>query len=345
MSDKHEEYTLTPPELADLFGITVQAVHKLIKTKDVKTIRSGRQIGIPSSEIHRLVLDKGHKYPQEVIAFQIVKGGVGKSSLSHALAVRANQYGARVLAIDLDQQGNLSQAFGLDEDGLKTMVDHIEEGIAFESLIHSVTPNLHVIPSNMNNSTLDYYMGSNSRLNIQNAYRTPINTIRNRYDLIVIDCPPAINHSNTAAALAADRVILPVNPDKFSLEGLRISVEELNTINSQFGHDMKLNIVLNRFDQRKTLSHECLQLLNSDKTYQPLLYPCFIRDNQDIANATVKGTSVFQLYNRKSPAREDLDIFARVVLGFMPKEEPQAKEDEKAKPLPQAKERVVEAQV
>src|ERR1700690_3413651 len=107
---------LTPPELMDLLGgITIQGVYKALRTHQIATeLASTRRRIVHPTGIRKLLTERGFVFPRQNISFQIVKGGTGKTSLSFALALRASHYGARVLAIDFDQQGNMTRSFNVD---------------------------------------------------------------------------------------------------------------------------------------------------------------------------------------------------------------------------------------
>ena len=106
--------SITPSELTGtLGGMTIQGVYKALRSLQIPTeATSTRRKLIPSRGIRKLFEERGFIYPKQNISFQIVKGGTGKTSLSYSLAVRAYQYGARVLCIDFDQQ-----VFGVEFSG------------------------------------------------------------------------------------------------------------------------------------------------------------------------------------------------------------------------------------
>lgn len=318
METVREEYTLTPPELKDILNMSVQGVHHILKSQKIKTILDNKKHKIISNAVRQIFVSRGYKYNNEVIAFQIVKGGTGKSSLAHSLAIRANQYGARVLCIDLDQQGNLSQALGVTDPNYDTILDIIkkDDPIDVEQVIIPITETLHLIPSNMNNSVLDKVIQIEQGP-LQYIFKDVIDKIRNNYDYIIFDCSPAISSTNTAAALASDRIILPVNPDQFAFEGLKITIEEISKLNNKYKRSapLLLNILFNKFDARKSASSDYLRLLMAHDVYKNMTLKTFIRDNTDISNSIRKKLSVFD-GTRNSYIREDLDILCKEIMGL-----------------------------
>ena len=246
--------TITPLELADcLGGMTIQGVYKALKTHNIPTqITNNRRKIIPPEGIRRLFEERGFQYPKSVISFQIVKGGVGKTSLSFCLAVRASHYGARVLAIDLDQQGNLTRSFNVEARDRPVWLNLFRDKVPVQNAIVELSDCLHVIPSNLNNSRLDTEL-TQSSTNLKDLIRDIIEPIRNNYDLIIIDCPPAINKINTAVTCASDIVIIPINPDLYAMDGLDYTISELNRIKKGFKLDFDYRIVWNKYDARERL--------------------------------------------------------------------------------------------
>jgi chromosome partitioning protein len=315
MDTLREDYTLTPPELKEILNLSVQGVHHTFKANSIESVLIKRKHRVKSAQIRKLFLARGYTYHQEVISFQVVKGGTGKTSISHSFAIRANQYGARVLCIDIDQQGNLTQAFGVDSTNFDTILDVIKNKQSLTDIILPITPSLHLIPSNMNNSVLDRYLQV-EREPLEYIFTDMLNKIRNQYDYIIFDCPPAISCANTAATLASNRIIIPVNPDKFSMEGLKITVEEAARLNAKYKKTSPcINILFNRYDARKSSSSEYLKQLMSNDVYKDLMLNTFIRDNADISNFIRHKESIFDS-TKNSYAREDLDLFCREIMGL-----------------------------
>ena len=305
---------ITPADLADILGgITVQGVYKVLKVHNIptETTNTNRKLISPLG-VRQVLEERGFKYPEQIVSFQIVKGGVGKTSLSFSLAVRASHYGAKVLAIDLDQQGNLTRSFGVDARDRAVWLNVYRDGIGLNEAIVNVAEGLDLIPSNLNNSRLDVEL-TQSSANLKDMIRDKIASIRHHYDLIVIDCPPAINKINTAVTCASDTVIIPINPDPYAMDGLDFTISELNRIKKEFKVHFDYKIIWNRFDQRERLGTIYMHELASSKEYMEKLIPVVIRTDASLKNAVFDQKSVFEL---RGSIKEDIDRFTREVLGI-----------------------------
>lgn len=310
------QQAITPAELSDcLGGITVQGVYKALKSHNIPTqATNNRRKFIPSHGIRKLFEERGFIYPKLIISFQIVKGGVGKTSLSFCLAVRASHYGARILAIDLDQQGNLTKSFNIVAREKPVWINVFRDKAPIEEAIFKITESLHVIPSNLNNSRLDLEL-TQSSTNIKELIKDTIAPIRDSYDLVIIDCPPAINKINTAVACASDIVIVPVNPDPYAMDGLDYTISELNKIRKDFKLAFDYRIVWNKYDARERLGAVYMHELMKRGDLTEKILPVVCRVDASLKNAVFCNKSVFDL-PKKAPIREDIDQFAKEMLGI-----------------------------
>ncbi len=307
--------TITPIELADcLGGITVQGVYKALKSHNIPTETNNRRKLIPAQGIRKLFEDRGFQYPKSIISFQIVKGGVGKTSLSFCLAVRASHYGARVLAIDLDQQGNLTRSFNVEARDKPVWLNLYRDKIPAEKAIVPISETLHLIPSNLNNSRLDTEL-TQSSANLKDMIKDTLAPIRHNYDLIIIDCPPAINKINAAVTCASDIVIVPINPDPYAMDGLDYTISELNRIKNDFKLSFDYRIVWNKYDARERLGAVYMHELMKREGLENNILPVVCRVDVSLKNAVFDSKSVFEL-PKKAPIREDIDQFAKEILGI-----------------------------
>lgn len=296
-------------DMAKFLNITTQAIHNQLKRKELLFKKSRNRVyfdHITSKKIANINVE-----PQ-IIAFQIVKGGTGKTSICHSVAVRAALYGIRTLCIDLDQQGNLTSTFHIKSDEVPIMVEIINNKLPIKNSIVPVISGLDIIPSRIENALLDSSLML-KRSPLDRVYREMIQPLKSEYDLILIDCPPALGSSVTAATLASDLVISPVTPSEFSLSGLQITNNELLNISENFKQDIPLKIVLNKFDTRTSLSHETMRFLIKEPTYSSNLFQTAIRSSQEFENVLTRGESIFDSL-MDSPAKEDIDLLTMEIL-------------------------------
>jgi chromosome partitioning protein len=308
--------TLTPAELVDcLGGITVQGVYKALKSHNIptETTNTKRKL-IPSEGIRKLFEERGFKYPKANISFQIVKGGVGKTSLSFCLAVRSYHYGAKILAIDLDQQGNLTRSFNIEAREKPVWLNLFRDKVPIEDAIIPIAKNLHFIPSNLNNSRLDVEL-TQTTSNLRDMIKDIISPIRDEYDLVIIDCPPAINKINSAVTCASDVVLIPINPDPYAMDGLDFTLSELNRIKKDFKLSFDYRILWNKYDARERLGAVYMHALTKRDNLVDKILPVVCRTDASMKNAIFDSKSVFEL-PKKAPIREDIDQFTKEILGI-----------------------------
>jgi chromosome partitioning protein len=302
---------MTVADVATFLNQTVQNVHRLIKENKLETKKSAQRVYFGHDSARSLLK---LKFPEtKIISIQIVKGGPGKTSLAKSLGIRASLYGAKVLLIDLDQQGNLTNDLISNPDELPVMIDVVADpDIKIQDAIVSVLPGLDLIPSRLDNSALDNLLTIHHHP-LDRVFKDKFDELRKSYDLILIDCPPALSASVTAAALASDLVIAPVAPEKYCLDGLKMTYNELKSVSKKFSKNIPLRVVINKFDSRTLLSGEILATLHKSPVFGPLLYKTFIRSSQEFANSTVRRESIY-CGLRITPAQEDIDALTREIL-------------------------------
>lgn len=251
-----------------------------------------------------------------VIAFHIVKGGTGKTALAYEFAVRASLYGAKVLCVDMDQQGNLTEAFQASREAevRPVMVDVLADNVPFEDCIMRVAPGIDLLPSRFENAMLDEMIRSKG-LGIENAYREPFQTLKKQYDLVVIDCPPSLGLSVAATALAADYVVAPVTPEKFALSGLELAYQSINELQALHDVPIRFGVVLNKVEARTTLSQLTLKFLLKNSKFADLLLKRTVRFSQEFPNAIANQGSVFDAI-RATAAKEDIDALTQELLAI-----------------------------
>ncbi|MFN8943670.1 MAG: ParA family protein [Pseudobdellovibrionaceae bacterium] len=260
--------------------------------------------------VRQLVFQQGRTYPQKVISFQMLKGGVAKTTSAFLLGTRLADYGAKVLFVDLDQQANLTSALGFQNVEAPVWIDLIEGKVQIESAVQTLKENIDLIPSSLDNSVIDRVLMKTTR-NWSMCVKGPLSRIQKKYDFIIIDLAPALSIINTASTIASDTVILPVNPDRFSFIGLEKHLEEIAETESEFGQTLEKKILFTKFDSREKLSQSYLQLLI--EKYPQFLFDNYIRTSSEIKNCLENQKDLFSF---KNPLREDFDLLTLEVLGW-----------------------------
>ncbi len=307
-------------DVADLLGITPQGVNKIIKEHGLPTLARGGRVQVVPPATFRALLDlKGIQPYRGKIGIHIVKGGVGKTTLVHGLASRSVALGHKVLMVDLDQQGNLSHSFGVwpqlgKDPTLLNVYDKNLNGkpITIKNAIVHLTPNLHLIPANLSLANLDsaLLMGTE---NLGNLFKEIFTPVENDYDVIFLDCPPALSKVTAAVHCLVDKIVMPVNADAFSIEGLQLTHEHLAQMKKKFGAKPELKIVLNKFHAQHKMTLEVLKALSDN--FSQHLSQYFISATKQIENSLAEGQCVWTARSKNS-ALEDMHNFLVDLMGL-----------------------------
>ncbi|MDF1931887.1 ParA family protein [Legionella pneumophila] len=252
------------------------------------------------------------KFKRKKIAVQIVKGGTGKTTTINNIASCANTYGARVLLIDADPQGNLTDANGIDAEEYPVLINLLKDGASIQESIVTVSQGLNLIPSRIENVILDNEI-VNGRYPLEKLYNNLLSKVENYYDFILIDCPPTMGQAVTAASLYADIILAPLNPDKFSAKGLKILKQEVDTLNKHFHKKIEYKVFLNKFSSKTILSDKAIVSLISDPELEGKVLSTTVQYAQEIPNITDDNKSSFSNL-KKSLVRDDFDRLTRELL-------------------------------
>jgi chromosome partitioning protein len=187
----------------------------------------------------------------KTISFHLQKGGVGKTTISGALACQSAMEGFRTLFIDVDPQGNGSSWF-LKETPQYELADVVQGKCFIHDAILEIEeiPNLHILPTFGIGGSLKLY--SETKL-ADEPYilQDLVKEITNEYDHIILDLSPGLGRLERAALISSDEVITPMTPEVFSLDGLEIFIDELDRLRKNLRSDVThTRIIINSFDNR-----------------------------------------------------------------------------------------------
>ncbi|PCJ85025.1 MAG: chromosome partitioning protein [Thiotrichaceae bacterium] len=211
----------------------------------------------------------------KVLALANQKGGVGKTTTSVNLAASLAATRRKVLLIDLDPQGNATMGVGVDKNALdKTFCDVLLDGLEIhKAVIHIENVGIDLLPSNadMTAAEVDLMRADNAEQRFKNS----IAPIKDEYDYILIDCPPALNMLTLNALVASDGVIIPMQCEYYALEGLTALMDTINQVRSTVNPDLKVEGLLRTmFDTRNTLANDVsAQLIEhfGDRVYRTIV--------------------------------------------------------------------------
>lgn len=315
MSSILNKYLLTPTELASVVGKSVAGVSKAFK--DLETVElAGRRVGLPPESVRRYLEKEGVSYKFKTLSHLNLRGGIGKTTSSTSLATRAVQYGHRVALLDLDSQGSASLNFNIipNEDD-PVFIDVWQDPRKLKNALIKIEEHLSILPSSLNNGLLD------STLSKPSDQKTAVKSICREleklgFTLVIIDCPPSLGAAIVSTICASDVIVIPVGSDIFSTRGLKLTIEEIQSVCSTFNIEIpEIRILFSKYDGREKLSITTLTELAQDPIYSKLLLPCFIRTSSELPKVTKDKETIFARL-KKTTAREDYDTYARQILGF-----------------------------
>ena len=233
----------------------------------------------------------------KVIAIANQKGGVGKTTTTINLGAYLAASGKRVLIVDLDPQGNATMASGVNKyEAERTIYELLVEDMPVRDvIITETTGGYDLIAANGDATAAEIRLMEVFAREIR--LRNALAPIRDEYDFIFIDCPPALNLLTVNAMSAADSVLVPMQCEYFALEGLTALVDTISKLAAVVNPELKIEGVLRTmFDHRNRLSNEVSEQLKQyfgDKVYRTI-----IPRNVRLAEAPSHGTPV--MYYDKS---------------------------------------------
>ena len=236
------------------------------------------------------------------IAIANQKGGVGKTTTAINLSACLAEAGQRVLTIDFDPQGNATTGLGLEKEQIEDTVYELLLGDCTleDCLMRDVQENLDVLPSDSNLAGAEIeLLDVENKESVLNGY---LETIRDQYDFIIIDCPPSLELLTVNALCAANSLIVPVQGEYFALEGLSDLMHTVRMVRRSLNPGLELEgVLLTMFDGRTNLA---LQVAEEVKRYFPgKVYSTVIPRNVRLSEAPSHGKPI-NYYDRNSRGAE-----------------------------------------
>ncbi len=260
---------------------------------------------------------KTHKEEEEikrVIAITNQKGGVGKSTTAINMSASMANMGKKVILIDVDPQANATSGLGISKYEVNTSIyDAIIEKVDINELIKETKiEGLFIIPSNIHLAGAEVEM-TNMMMREQKLRRI-IEPVREKYDFIIIDCPPALGILTLNALVAADEILIPIQCEYYALEGLGQLLKTIELVKNNLNKDLRIcGFVMTMYDSRLKLSNEVVEEVR--RHFGDKVYKTIIPRNVRVSEAPSYGLPV-NLYDPDCKGAIAYENFTKEVINY-----------------------------
>ncbi len=248
----------------------------------------------------------------KIISFANQKGGVGKTTSAVNMAAALGVLGYQVLFIDLDPQGNATSGLGVLKKNLKKTVFDL---LTTDATVDDVTvptkySGLSLVPTQTTLARAEYELGATERGEF--VMKDKLAAVKDRYDYIIIDCPPSLGMLTVNAMVASDGVVIPMQCEFFALEGLSQLVFTISRIKSHYNPTLAVcGILITMYNAR--LLHSALVLDELRKHYPEKLFETTVSRNVKLSEASGYGMPVYYYSKRSKGAVDYLNVSKELV--------------------------------
>lgn len=248
----------------------------------------------------------------KIIAVANQKGGVGKTTTAVNLSSCLGYKGKKVLLIDVDPQGNSTSGLGIDKKKIgKSAYDVLINDVDIvETLVQTPIENLMLCPSNIQLAGAEVELVST--ISRENRLKNSLDTIKDNYDFILIDCPPSLGLLTLNSLTASNTILVPIQCEYYALEGLSQLMETVKLVQRHLNKELDVEgVVLTMFDARTNLSIQVVEEVK--KYFRNKVYRTVIPRNVRLSEAPSYGLPII-LYDPKSKGAECyLDLADEVI--------------------------------
>ena len=272
---KREKKNLIPSEMEKEINSSIEAVSE----------NDQHPIDKPSFE------HKSEEKPAKVLAVLNQKGGVGKSTTAINLSAALGAMGQHVLLIDLDPQGNASSGLNVDKSSLNACVyDALLNDISLKDIIiENIYEGLDIVPATINLAGAEVELVSEFAR--ESRLKEAIQPILDRYDFVIIDCPPSLGLLTVNALVATDELLIPIQCEFYALEGVTKLIDSMNRVKKRLNPELDIfGVLLTMYDARTTLSKQVTQEVQ--RFFGPAVFETIIPRSVKLSEAPSFGAPI-----------------------------------------------------
>ncbi len=247
----------------------------------------------------------------KIVSIANQKGGVGKTTTAINLSTVLAKKNKKVLMIDADPQGNATSGFGLSKNQQFSVYDVLIEDIEVENTLQKTNiKNLDICPSNINLAGAEVQLvGVEAR---EYRLKSKLDAVKNKYDFIIIDCPPSLGLVTINAFTASDSVLIPVQCEYYALEGLGQLMNTINLVKQHTNNSLSIEgALLTMYDVRTNLSNQVADEVR--RYFNNKVYKNIIPRNVKLSEAPSYGLPI-TLYDPHSKGAKSYERFAKEFL-------------------------------
>ena len=247
----------------------------------------------------------------KIIAVANQKGGVGKTTTAITLSAILAKKGKKVMLIDADPQGNATSGVGMEKEMEKSVYELLVEDTSInETIQDSSIKNLKVCPSNINLAGAEVELVS--MMSREQRLKEKLEEVQDKFDYIIIDCPPSLGRITLNAFTAANSVLIPIQCEYYALEGLGQLINTINLVKKHLNKNLEIEgALLTMYDARTNLSN---QVVKEVKNYfGEKVYKTVIPRNVKLSEAPSYGMPI-TVYDSRSKGAKSYEKFVKELL-------------------------------